>query len=146
MKRRKTTGIFQRVPLMPRPGFEPGTSRTWVQRSSKRAIKAWLCKFEKNSTKYHLILDSKEVSIPACHAGDRGSIPRRGGVLFFENCWTIKICSVLKNLEVTTLKIRQVPKIFWLPLPKSNFLYWSLTSPTLKVYFFNKILSSFSKP
>ena len=49
-----------------------------------------------------LILDSIEVSIPACHAGDRGSIPRRGGVLFFENCWTIKICSVLKNLEVTT--------------------------------------------
>ena len=59
-----------------------------------------------------LILDSIEVSILACHAGDRGSIPRRGGVLFFENCWTIKICSVLKNLEVTTLKIRQVPKIF----------------------------------
>ena len=49
-----------------------------------------------------LILDSIEVSILACHAGDRGSIPRRGGVLFFENCWTIKICSVLKNLEVTT--------------------------------------------
>jgi hypothetical protein len=22
------------------------------------------------------------VSIPACHAGDRGSIPRRGGVIF----------------------------------------------------------------
>ena len=49
-----------------------------------------------------LILDSIEVSILACHAGDRGSIPRRVGVLFFENCWTIKICSVLKNLEVTT--------------------------------------------
>ncbi len=26
-----------------------------------------------------LILDSIVVSIPACHAGDRGSIPRRGG-------------------------------------------------------------------
>ena len=25
------------------------------------------------------ILDSIVVSIPACHAGDRGSIPRRGG-------------------------------------------------------------------
>ena len=23
------------------------------------------------------------VSIPACHAGDRGSIPRRGGLAFF---------------------------------------------------------------
>ena len=26
------------------------------------------------------ILDSIVVSIPACHAGDRGSIPRRGGL------------------------------------------------------------------
>ena len=26
----------------------------------------------------HLILDSIVVSIPACHAGGRGSIPRRG--------------------------------------------------------------------
>ncbi len=25
-------------------------------------------------------LDSIVVSIPACHAGDRGSIPRRGGI------------------------------------------------------------------
>ena len=30
------------------------------------------------------ILDSIVVSIPACHAGDRGSIPRRGGeILYF---------------------------------------------------------------
>ena len=28
---------------------------------------------------YH-ILDSIVVSIPACHAGDRGSIPRRGDI------------------------------------------------------------------
>ena len=28
-------------------------------------------------------LGSIVVSIPACHAGDRGSIPRRGGVMFF---------------------------------------------------------------
>ena len=28
------------------------------------------------------ILGSIVVSIPACHAGDRGSIPRRGGYLF----------------------------------------------------------------
>ena len=26
------------------------------------------------------------VSIPACHAGDRGSIPRRGDFLIFSNC------------------------------------------------------------
>ena len=29
------------------------------------------------------VLDSIVVSIPACHAGDRGSIPRRGGNFFF---------------------------------------------------------------
>ena len=29
------------------------------------------------------VLVSIVVSIPACHAGDRGSIPRRGGVHFF---------------------------------------------------------------
>ena len=28
-----------------------------------------------------VVLDSIVVSIPACHAGDRGSIPRRGGHL-----------------------------------------------------------------
>ena len=28
---------------------------------------------------YYVILDSIVVSIPACHAGDRGSIPRQGG-------------------------------------------------------------------
>ena len=31
----------------------------------------------------HAVLDSIVVSIPACHAGDRGSIPRRGGKEFF---------------------------------------------------------------
>lgn len=30
----------------------------------------------------HLLLVSIVVSIPACHAGDRGSIPRRGGEHF----------------------------------------------------------------
>ena len=33
----------------------------------------------------HQILVSIVVSIPACHAGDRGSIPRRGGFIF---TWT----------------------------------------------------------
>ena len=31
----------------------------------------------------HSILGSIVVSIPACHAGDRGSIPRRGGHVIF---------------------------------------------------------------
>ncbi len=30
------------------------------------------------TNKWYLFLDSIVVSIPACHAGDRGSIPRRG--------------------------------------------------------------------
>jgi hypothetical protein len=30
------------------------------------------------------VLDSIVVSIPACHAGDRGSIPRRGDAAFFD--------------------------------------------------------------
>ena len=32
---------------------------------------------------YHQILGSIVVSIPACHAGVRGSIPRRGEVFLF---------------------------------------------------------------
>ena len=32
------------------------------------------------------VLGSIVVSIPACHAGDRGSIPRRGGTSFFFSC------------------------------------------------------------
>ena len=31
----------------------------------------------------YIILDSIVVSIPACHAGDRGSIPRRGDFFVF---------------------------------------------------------------
>ena len=34
----------------------------------------------------HRVLGSIVVSIPACHAGDRGSIPRRGDFFFsFQN-------------------------------------------------------------
>ena len=35
------------------------------------------------ATLQFIILDSIVVSIPACHAGDRGSIPRRGDFCFF---------------------------------------------------------------
>ena len=38
----------------------------------------------------HVILGSIVVSIPACHAGDRGSIPRRGGFLFSYSSYRIK--------------------------------------------------------
>ena len=38
----------------------------------------------------HPVLDSIVVSIPACHAGDRGSIPRRGGWSFFKEASSIE--------------------------------------------------------
>ena len=39
--------------------------------------------FSKKTLLPSLILGSIVVSIPACHAGDRGSIPRRGDLVFF---------------------------------------------------------------
>ena len=36
----------------------------------------------KNTAKRRRVLGSIVVSIPACHAGDRGSIPRRGEHIF----------------------------------------------------------------
>ena len=46
------------------------------------------------------------VSIPACHAGDRGSIPRRGESSFFsfshrDNSWT-KRTSIIEHVLHTT--------------------------------------------
>ena len=38
------------------------------------------------------------VSIPACHAGDRGSIPRRGAILF------------IKLTRNTQIDVQQLPK------------------------------------
>jgi hypothetical protein len=50
-------------------------------------------------TPLYLILDSIVVSIPACHAGDRGSIPRRGGLFvnicrFFELFFLISYATI----------------------------------------------------
>ena len=44
----------------------------------------------------YLILVSIVVSIPACHAGDRGSIPRRGDSFFAFNA---KFREILSNIE-----------------------------------------------
>ena len=41
------------------------------------------CARVKETGGHQPILVSIVVSIPACHAGDRGSIPRRGGAHFF---------------------------------------------------------------
>ena len=52
-----------------------------------------------DSTEIHLH-DSIVVSIPACHAGDRGSIPRRGALftscqpLYLTQCSTVAGCPI----------------------------------------------------
>ena len=48
------------------------------------------------------VLDSIVVSIPACHAGDRGSIPRRGGFFLYiiQNQINIHVHRDTKSLQV----------------------------------------------
>ena len=45
------------------------------------------------------------VSIPACHAGDRGSIPRRGGCYFFTSYFT---CSFIQEITSVSKKLEKV--------------------------------------
>ena len=49
-----------------------------------------LYQLEKTIAIFSCVLGSIVVSIPACHAGDRGSIPRRGGTFLnsksFQKC------------------------------------------------------------
>ena len=52
-----------------------------------------LDKFDSFVRLHSRVLGSIVVSIPACHAGDRGSIPRRGGY-FFLIFDTTSLCSV----------------------------------------------------
>ena len=47
----------------------------------------------------YLILVSIVVSIPACHAGDRGSIPQRGVFLFCYRLIRKKLCSPRRGIE-----------------------------------------------
>ena len=67
--------------------------------------KIYECKFE-------CLHDSIVVSIPACHAGDRGSIPRRGAffIRIFEQ---INSISVSYNCFTRILTIRHFIN-FWL--------------------------------
>ena len=50
---------------------------------------------------FHHVLDSIVVSIPACHAGDRGSIPRRGVIFcmiyFLRNMFLYLFSSNTRN-------------------------------------------------
>ena len=50
--------------------------------------------------KKYRILDSIVVSIPACHAGDRGSIPRRGDFFFEFTLWWLQVFNeiIIKKL------------------------------------------------
>ena len=57
------------------------------------------------------ILGSIVVSIPACHAGDRGSIPRRGDIFFFTNVST-RFSFLLKN-ELFGFHFSQNPGLFF---------------------------------
>uniref|UniRef100_A0A1B0ATZ6 Uncharacterized protein n=1 Tax=Glossina palpalis gambiensis TaxID=67801 RepID=A0A1B0ATZ6_9MUSC len=52
------------------------TATAWVKKTSNEKRKRFF--FIHNCNNLYNILDSIVVSIPACHAGDRGSIPRRG--------------------------------------------------------------------
>ena len=67
---------FPRGPVVP----YPSVGLTLVM---FRYIYSILLSLNKSSSfELVIILDSIVVSIPACHAGDRGSIPRRGDILF----------------------------------------------------------------
>ncbi len=48
----------------------------------------------------HSLLVSIVVSIPACHAGDRGSIPRRGGNAFFPSMYVHKKAFIDSQLYI----------------------------------------------
>ena len=59
----------------------------------------WI-KYIQDKSETHHLHDSIVVSIPACHAGDRGSIPRRG-VSFFSSKMISRLnfCSLIEILE-----------------------------------------------
>ena len=49
---------------------------------------------------HNQILDSIVVSIPACHAGDRGSIPRRGDFLIIFEIYELqKIFMIVELIQ-----------------------------------------------
>ena len=52
-------------------------------------MEQWIGTPEIQTNAMSAVLDSIVVSIPACHAGDRGSIPRLGGTkTFFIDNWS----------------------------------------------------------
>ena len=92
----KNAFLFKNV-YVAEGGFDPPTSGLWAQHASSAPL-CWkptesyrihiaTC-IMKETTKRHEkcyspVLDSIVVSIPACHAGDQGSIPCRGELFLF---------------------------------------------------------------
>ena len=67
-----------------------GLSKFFITTNIKTLIRVLhnqndMCKADNRPSSFMQFLDSIVVSIPACHAGDRGSIPRRGGEFFHNN-------------------------------------------------------------
>ncbi len=59
----------------------------------------------------HEVLDSIVVSIPACHAGDRGSIPRRGVVTLFFFFYFVLFFVFRFLLSFSCMSLASEPKI-----------------------------------
>ena len=56
----------------------------------------------------YVVLVSIVVSIPACHAGDRGSIPRRGDNLFFSFLGFITtVKEVMRSYDSVCVSVRR---------------------------------------
>ncbi len=80
------------------PGFSNLSSRCEQFCQQMSLIVIYYFNFTTRS--HQFILGSIVVSIPACHAGDRGSIPRRGGVKKFVDCVLVILCYRQFNMGV----------------------------------------------
>ena len=96
---------------------------------------------------YLSVLDSIVVSIPACHAGDQGSIPCRGGLFTLEEVISQQFISTFlsaKRLVLHFIK-HHLPNISYLPCcwrhisfrVTGPFPCLSLSLATIFVYYFN---------
>ena len=61
--------------------------------------------------KYYCIRDSIVVSIPACHAGDRGSIPRLGVFFHLFDLYSFLIYYFFNKMKVIIIKVLVIFRI-----------------------------------